>query len=303
MNNINTKILTVDDQSEDLEILNHILEKENYQTISAKNGREALELIETQKDIDVIVLDRMMPVMDGISFLRRLRDYPEFANIPVIMQTAADSEEQISEGVDAGVYWYITKPFSAKILTKIVKSALRMQKRNKKMAEITDFYVQRRKKLKAGMEKLKRCEFEFQTLDEAKDVANAISVCFPKPRDVVGPCLELLVNAVEHGNLGISFEEKSNLILDGMWKDEIDYRTKLKENRDKYVRVTVNKEKEFMNIYIKDEGKGFDPIPFLTLEANRAHKINGRGIYIAGLEFDKIEYLGNGNEVVCWKYL
>ncbi len=298
----NIRILTVDDQAEDLEILNHILAKENYHTISARNGKDALELLYTSKDVDVIVLDRMMPVMDGISFLRRIKEDSKFASIPVIMQTAADEDEQIMEGIDAGVYWYITKPFSASVLSTIVKSALRMQKRNKKLRQITDFYVQRRKKLKSGMENLTSCEFVLKTMAEAKDVANAVSVCFPQPRDVVGPCTELLVNAVEHGNLGISFEEKSGLILDGMWEDEIEYRQNLRENIHKKVTVKISKCEKHLELRIKDDGEGFDPAPFVKLEAHRAHKVNGRGIYLASLEFDKVEYLGNGNEVVCYKY-
>jgi CheY-like chemotaxis protein len=300
---INARILTVDDQMEDLEILNHILQKEDYLTVSAKNGKEALDILDHQKNIDVIVIDRMMPVMDGISFVRRLRQDSAYANIPVIMQTAADTDQQIMEGVDAGVYWYITKPFSANVLSAVVKSAIRINKRNKKLAEITDFYVQRRKRLKAGMEKLRTCEFEFKTMAEAKDVANAISICYPRPRDIVGPVIELLVNAVEHGNLGITFEEKSNLILDGMWEDEIEYRQSLKENAQKSVKIRLIKNEGNIELRIKDDGYGFDPSNFLTLDPDRVHKVNGRGIYLAGLEFDKIEFIGCGNEVVCWKYL
>ncbi len=303
LNNNTARILTVDDQQEDLEILNHILQRENYLTFSAKNGKDALSLLQSQKNIDVIVLDRMMPVMDGITFMRRLRENPEYANIPVIMQTAADEEHQISEGIDAGVYWYITKPFSARVLSTIVKSALRVQKRHKKMMQITDFYVQRRKKLKAGMEKLTSCEFEFQTLSQAKDVANAVSICFPKPRNMVGPIMELLVNAVEHGNLGINFDEKSGLILDGMWEDEIEYRMDMPQNKDKKVKVLLTKNENQIELRIKDDGEGFDPTPFIKLDSERAHKVNGRGIYLAGLEFDKIEFVGAGNEVVCYKRL
>lgn len=170
------------------------------------------------------------------------------------------------------------------------------------MAELTDFFVQRRKKLKAGMEMLTSCEFKFQTLSQAKEVANAISICYPKPRDMVGPCIELLVNAVEHGNLGISFEEKSGLILDGMWEDEIEYRNNLVENKGKKVHVKVNKDRKNITLSIKDDGKGFDPTPYIKLAPERAHKVNGRGIYLASLEFDKLEFFGNGNEVVCTKH-
>jgi CheY-like chemotaxis protein len=295
-------ILTVDDQSEDLEILNHILKKENYNTISAGNGKEAIDLLYSSKNIDIIVLDRMMPVMDGIAFLRRIKEDNRFNHIPVIMQTAADEDEQILEGIEAGVYWYITKPFSAKVLTTIVRSALRMHKRDKKLREITDFYVQRRKKLKSGMAKLTTCEFVFQTLAEAKDVANAVSICFPQPREIVGSCIELLVNAVEHGNLGISFEEKSGLILDGMWEDEIEYRQSMAENRNKKVAVNINKYNDRIEMLIKDDGKGFNHEPYMKLDPARAHKLNGRGIYLASLEFDKLEYRHGGNEVMCSKF-
>jgi anti-sigma regulatory factor (Ser/Thr protein kinase) len=218
------------------------------------------------------------------------------------MQTAADTDEEIIQGVDAGVYWYITKPFSAKVLSTIVKSAIRMHKKHRKMAELTDFFVQRRKKLKSGMESLRTCEFEFQTMAQAKDVANAVSICFPKARDMVGPCTELLINAVEHGNLGITFEEKSNLILDGMWEDEIEYRQNLSENKNKKVRVRIEKDWKSIIMKVTDDGKGFDPEPFMTLKPERAHKVNGRGIYLASLEFDKIKHNDIGNEVTCYKY-
>lgn len=295
------RILTIDDQPEDLEILNHILERENYETVSARNGRDALDVLKNTRNIDVIVLDKMMPIMDGISFLRRLKEQNEYSHIPVIMQTGAGEEEDIMQGIDAGVHWYITKPFSRDVLCSIVKSAMRVHKKHNKMKQIADFYIQRRKKMKLGMEKLKTCIFEYSTMEEAKEVANALACCFNNPRDFVGAVQELLVNAVEHGNLGITFEEKSHLILDGMWEDEIEYREKLPENRDKKVVVTLKRNEDFVTIHIKDEGEGFDHNPFLKLDAARAHKANGRGIYLASLEFDNIQYLGKGNEVICYK--
>lgn len=172
------KILTVDDTSDELEILNHILNKSNYETISAKNGREDLDLLASQKDVDLIVLDRMMPVMDGLSFLRRLQENQEYSQIPVIMQTADDKDYEIKQGVEAGVYWYITKPFSHQVLLSVVQSALRAQRKQRKLNEITDYYVKRKKSLKSGMTKLKTMDFEFSTIAEASDVANTICCSF-----------------------------------------------------------------------------------------------------------------------------
>jgi CheY-like chemotaxis protein len=299
----NAKILTVDDQVDDLEIINHILKRDEYNTISARNGLEAIKALEDNNDIDIIVLDRMMPIMDGMAFLHRIKQDPKLANIPVIMQTAAGDEHEIQEGIDAGVYWYITKPFSHNLLSSIIKSALRVSRKHKKITEITDYYVSRRKKLKEGMKHMNNCKFAFTSLREAKNVATAISCLFPEPRSMMGPCIELLVNAVEHGNLGITFEEKSQLLLNGKWDDEIEYRQSLRENKIKKVNIDINKTNDTIYLKISDQGDGFNWEPYINLDCSRAQQVNGRGIYLAGLEFDEIEYLGRGNEVICKKML
>jgi len=299
----NTKILTVDDQPDDLDIINHILKKYDYNIISARNGLEALDTLGSNPDIDIIVLDRMMPVMDGISFPHRIKQNNKFNSIPVIIQTAADDDHQVAEGIESGVYWYITKPYSNNLLSSIVRSALRFCKKNKRLTEITDFYIDKRKKVKKGMARMDECSFSFSKLEDAEYVANAIACAFPEPRRIIGPCIEMLVNAVEHGNLGIDFEEKSKLILDGKWHEEIEYRQTLKKNLNKKVSVNIRTEGDSMYLTVKDEGKGFDWNEYLHLDKSRSHMVNGRGIYLAGLEFDEVEYLGSGNEVVCRKIL
>ncbi len=299
----NAKILTVDDQLDDLEIINHILKRDQYNIISARNGLEAINALEDNNDIEIIVLDRMMPIMDGMAFLHRLKQDPKLANIPVIMQTAAGDEQEIQQGIDAGVYWYITKPFSHNLFSSIIKSALRVSRKHKKINEITDFYVTRRKKLKEGMKTLNNCKFTFSSLREAKNVATAISCIFPEPRSMMGPCIELLVNAVEHGNLGITFEEKSQLLLNGKWDEEIEYRQTLREHSNKKVNIDINRTEDCIHLKISDQGNGFNWKPYINLDCSRAQQVNGRGIYLAGLEFDEIEYLGRGNEVICRKMI
>lgn len=299
----NAKILTVDDQIDDLEIINHILNRDNYDIMSATNGLQALETLEKHSDIDVVILDRMMPIMDGMSFLHRIKQNKKFSNIPVIMQTAAGDDHEINEGIEAGVYWYITKPFPHNLLSSIVKSALRMRKKHQKASELTDFYIRRRKKMKMGMTKLSNCKFSLDYLQDAKNVAVALSCIFPEPRKMLGACIELLVNAVEHGNLGISFEEKSQLLLEGKWEEEIEYRENLPKNRSKHVDVDVNRTDDEIYVKITDQGEGFDWKKYLNLDHTRAHKVNGRGIYLASLEFDSLEFSSTGNEVICRKIL
>lgn len=291
-------ILTVDDQPEALEILNHLLKRENFHTISAQNGKEALDILNNTHNIDAILLDRMMPVMDGISLLHKIRNTEEYSDIPVIMQTAADNDSEIREGIDAGAYYYVTKPFSHKMLLSVLNSALRMRNRQKMVYEKASFYLENRKKLNAGLGAMKSLSFEFNKLTDIKNIAYAASCCFPEPAKVIGGITELLVNAHEHGNLGIDFYEKSALLAAGSWEDEVLFREKAPENIAKMVQVEISRNKNSVSILIADEGAGFDYEPFLTLDSSRAKMLNGRGVYIASLAFDDLKYLRGGSQVI-----
>lgn len=127
-----SKILAVDDEAFNLDIMVHFLEREGHVVISATNGREGLLRIEEHKDIDVIVLDRMMPDLDGLEVLKRIKASPELNHIPVVMQTAAVSSEQVWDGISAGAYYYLTKPYNGKTLVSVVDTALRDKERIQK---------------------------------------------------------------------------------------------------------------------------------------------------------------------------
>jgi DNA-binding response OmpR family regulator len=97
-----------DDVLRDLLVLN--LEAEGLTVHSARNGAEALQQIATHKP-DLVVLDVMMPVHDGLGVLRAMRDEPATAPIPVVLLTARAAEHEIIEGWEAGADYYLTKPF------------------------------------------------------------------------------------------------------------------------------------------------------------------------------------------------
>ena len=103
------RILIVDDDANTLEILRRWLNREGYQTVSADNGRACLAVLE-QEPIDVIVLDVMMPGMDGLEVCERLRAHPTWRSIPVVLLTAKDDIETRSRGMVLGVSEYLTKP-------------------------------------------------------------------------------------------------------------------------------------------------------------------------------------------------
>ncbi len=116
------KILVVDDESRMRKLVKDFLAKSGYAVIEAGDGSEALDLFFQQKDIALILLDVMMPKMDGWQVCREIRAYSQ---VPIIMLTAKSDERDELTGFELGVDEYISKPFSPKILVARVEAILR----------------------------------------------------------------------------------------------------------------------------------------------------------------------------------
>lgn len=116
------KILVVDDEARMRKLVSDFLKKNGYQVIEAADGSEALDIFFEQQDIALIILDVMMPKMDGWQVCRELRTY---SKVPIIMLTAKSEERDELLGFELGVDEYITKPFSPKILVARVEAILR----------------------------------------------------------------------------------------------------------------------------------------------------------------------------------
>lgn len=116
------KILVVDDEARMRKLLKDFLTTNNYEVLEAENGQKALEVFNLNPDINLIILDIMMPVLDGWSTLREIR---KTSKIPVIMLTARSEERDELFGFELGVDEYISKPFSPKILVARVDALLK----------------------------------------------------------------------------------------------------------------------------------------------------------------------------------
>ena len=117
-----SKILVVDDESRMRKLVRDFLVKNNYEVVEAADGEEALNLFFEKNDIDLVILDVMMPKMDGWQVCREIREY---SKIPIIMLTAKSDERDELLGFELGVDEYISKPFSPKILVARVEAILR----------------------------------------------------------------------------------------------------------------------------------------------------------------------------------
>ncbi len=116
------KILVVDDKSRMRKLVSDFLVKSQYQVVEAENGREALDVFFAENDIDLVILDVMMPRMDGWQACREIR---AVSKVPIIMLTAKSDERDELLGFELGVDEYISKPFSPKILVARVGAILR----------------------------------------------------------------------------------------------------------------------------------------------------------------------------------
>jgi len=123
---VSNKILVVDDEPDIVELIGFNLRAEGYEVITAANGREALNQARANLP-DLIVLDLMLPEMDGLTVCELLHHLPSTARIPIIMLTAWKSELTRLIGLDTGAKEYITKPFSPRELVSRINTTLRNQ--------------------------------------------------------------------------------------------------------------------------------------------------------------------------------
>jgi CheY-like chemotaxis protein len=117
------RILVVDDNETNLDLVGRILQMEGYEVITAENGAAALQKVDRMK-VDLAVLDMMMPSMDGFELCRRLRQLPACVDIPVIMLTASYGNEEKLQAEEAGANALLGKPFDMDILRTQIKALL-----------------------------------------------------------------------------------------------------------------------------------------------------------------------------------
>lgn len=288
-------ILAVEDDRTLRAMLAGNLQELGYAVLEAQNGKQALDILLERKDaVDAVLLDREMPVMDGIELVKRMKEHKELRNLPIIMQTGHDQPEQIKEGIDAGVFYYLAKLVDKEILESVLSAAIRETAQQRQL-------LHELQKHKTSFNLIETCKFCLRTLAEAEHLATFVAHCFPDAERAVGGLAELLINAVEHGNFCITYEEKTKLIHDGTWLAEVERRAALPEHKDKVVVTTYHRKPEGFYVTITDQGKGFDWRNFLYIDPARAADNHGRGIAQANAAcFDKLTYNETGNEVTAF---
>ncbi|MBL8404470.1 MAG: response regulator [Dechloromonas sp.] len=288
------RVLVVDDEQLNLFIIEEFLEQEDIELEMHSNPVDAWSSLSApDSNFSLVVLDRMMPELDGMELLRRMKREARFGDVPVIMQTAASSPDQVREGLEAGAYYYLTKPYEPEALISIVRAALEDRRGRRQLRS-------RAARLEEAQALIRNVEYSFVTLDDIASLVPVLADMCPVP-DVVAPGLsDLMVNAVEHGNLGVSYQEKSLLKWEGDWEGEIQRRLALPQFLGRFATVRVERDARSLTFTITDQGAGFVWDKFLSFDPDRAFDPNGRGIAMARMmSFASLEYQGKGNVVVA----
>jgi two-component system sensor histidine kinase/response regulator len=158
------KILIVDDLPKNIMVLGNNLMSQDYQIAYARNGEEAIR--QTLKtDFDLILLDIMMPGIDGYDTCRKILANPKTAKVPIIFITAKNDFDSIVKGFDAGAKDYVTKPFNSKELLARVRTHLELKKNREDLESMNEFLE---KKVEERTEELRKANEKIRKLDAAK---------------------------------------------------------------------------------------------------------------------------------------
>jgi DNA-binding response OmpR family regulator len=287
-------LLIVEDEEILLDILVETLTEHGYAVEVAKTGEAAKRLLNLHAEtLDAVLLDRLLPDMDSLSLLPQIKNNAQLAHVPVIIQTSLTAPEEVAAGLNAGAYYYLTKPFPPETLLSIVRAAVRDRFEYLELCG-------RIHHAEGVMRHLVRGEFVFRSQGDARELAALLAHAAPDPTRVVLGLTELMLNAIEHGNLAISYEEKSRLIAADALGAEVERRLAEAPYNARAARLFLSRSKGEVEFVVQDEGSGFNWQPFLEMAPDRAFDTHGRGIAMSRLlSFDHMEYRGSGNEVVC----
>jgi response regulator RpfG family c-di-GMP phosphodiesterase len=261
--------------------------------LEANNGKECLELLKKHVGkVSAIVTPFVLDDMEGIDLLNELKRKLEWNYIPTIVLTSDINEKNLVESVNAGAFYYLERPFGESVFASVL---------NKAIKDYTTYVFYLNKAQNVNISRLvHHGQFKFRTFKEGYEVADWLaSLCLGRSRDdIVVGFIELLINAVEHGNLEIGYDEKSERMKSGQYLEGLVSKLEEPEFKDRYVTVDFSHKEGFLEVVITDEGKGFDFSKYLVMDKKRMFHSHGKGIIMASnLYFDELEYVEPGNKV------
>jgi CheY-like chemotaxis protein/anti-sigma regulatory factor (Ser/Thr protein kinase) len=287
--------LLVEDTPAALKLLSMMVGSMGWEFDTAVDGEQALEIIKSKPPefYSIIISDWLMPKMDGLQLLKKLKSDAARRHIPVILQTALADRASMQQGLNEGAFYYLTKPLDMDLVQSVIRSAL-------KDARVHTSLRAELNKVTGSFSAVEKAIFKFKTVEQAQGLAMLIASLAEEPEDAVVGLFELMINAVEHGNLGITYDEKTELINQQSLSEEVQRRLEMPEYADKYVTVELNSAPREVHVAITDMGSGFDFEKFFEFSLERALDNHGRGIMMANNSgFSTLRYEQGGRQAIC----
>jgi len=294
-NNFQYKILVVEDDLLFRTFVRNSIKSIGYQCIEAEDGKKGLEMFHKEKP-QLIISDIQMPEMDGIEMLQQVRTLK--SEVIFIVMTFFDSEEWAIKALNAGANNYLKKPIRKDKLQHLIKKYYTIAKSRTASRDINNMIVRKNfeMKFKSSIEVI---PVVVEYLIKESGIQNYIL----NTAGIELGLNEIITNSVEHGNLGISYSEKSSALSEGTYEKLYVERLTNPELAEKEVTIKYSSDEEKFEWEVIDEGKGFDwgKVPDPIKESNK-EGFHGRGIFLTKFQFDEMEYLGKGNVVKLKKY-
>lgn len=288
------KILIIDDENLVRSVINIALTNKGYKVYEADNGKTGIQMF-IDIDPDIVITDVNMPEMSGIEVTKNIKENKVDAD--VVIMTGYGTEELIIEALRVGASNYINKPVDFKELFNILDSII-LKRENRRLFDVLkDVVVFEKKSLVLDNDITKVWGTVNQILFNLSP-----SIERKKIEKLKLGLYEILVNSIEHGNLGITYDEKKEALENNTYNELVTRKLKEANEQKKVVNIQTVYNGEELVVEIIDQGKGFNlkELPPLS-DPDTLLAVHGRGILLASLYFDKLEYKEPGNVVTIVK--
>ena len=283
----------MDDQEALRTLLARLLEREGFDPLQAEDGAKAVELYKTESPL-VVVSDIMMPRMDGLSLLTEIRHIDR--NATVILMTGQGNEDVLLKALRGGATNFFKKPFAVRELIEEIRKVVEFRLEAARSSLFSPLLVEETKTFV-----MPRADSPFFP------IINQITLqlpCILPSEDILNLKIgieEVITNAIEHGNLGISFDEKSKAFQEGRLPELIAAKGRQSDAAGRCVRITSRLSPERFEITVRDDGQGFDWRNLPAVEPENLLAFNGRGLFLTKIYFDEVAFNDAGNEVTLKK--
>lgn len=271
------------------------LEHNHFNLRFCESPNDATLLLQSTSTVDntVVLLDEKLFVTENTEIIENFLKNSMVNQFPLILNVYSSNSKAIQQAFKMGIFFYLIQPYSAGLLTSVLETASR---------GFLQFHdaIQRVHNFNTVHPLLTNASFTLNTIAEAHALSSALAFITNDQKRIGVGLFELMLNAIEHGNLGIGYELKTQLIKESRLQQEIETRQALAENQNKNVQVSLERTSKYIEITISDCGDGFDYSRYLNYSEDRATDKHGRGIMLANsISFDALEYKNSGSTVIC----